>query len=131
MSTPEDTEPTVEQTREQAAEAEEARERIAALRRAAALRERTARAFDTRTELWQEAGLSSQIDKAESRKAMREAVVLLILLAGVLFVFANRNEIPLLERRQQQGDPLRHRLPARPARLGRWRGRWRRGWRRR
>jgi hypothetical protein len=93
MSTPKDTEPTVEQTREQAAEAEAARERIAALRRAAALRERTARAFDTRTELWQEAGLSSQVDKAESRKAMREAIVLVILLAGVLYLFGERNSI--------------------------------------
>jgi small conductance mechanosensitive channel len=93
MSTPKDTEPTVEQTREQAAEAEAARERIAALRRAAALRERTARAFDTRTELWQEAGLSSQVDKAESRKAMREAVVLVILLAGVLYLFGERDSI--------------------------------------
>jgi small conductance mechanosensitive channel len=61
--------------------------------RAEALRQRTARAFDTRTERWQEAGLSEEISRAESRKAVREAVVLLLLLAGVLVVFAMRGDL--------------------------------------
>jgi small conductance mechanosensitive channel len=61
--------------------------------RTEALRQRTARAFDTRTERWQEAGLSEQISRAESRKAVREAIVLLLLLAGVLVVFAMRGDL--------------------------------------
>ncbi|MGB3098082.1 MAG: mechanosensitive ion channel family protein [Solirubrobacterales bacterium] len=65
----------------------------AARRRAAEFRRRTARAFDTRTEAWQEAGLISEIDRAEARKALGEAIVLVILLAGVLVVFANRADL--------------------------------------
>lgn len=92
-----------QKTREQ--QQDEIRERNAALRRAAALRERTARAtsraFDTRTEAWQRAGLIDEIEEAEqrsrSRRARREAFVLVILLAGVLFLFANRNELAFLE----------------------------------
>jgi small conductance mechanosensitive channel len=92
-----------QETREQ--QEEEVRERNAALRRAAALRQRTARvtsrAFDTRTEAWQRAGLIDEIeeieDRSRSRRARREAVVLLILLGGVLFLFANRNDIAFLE----------------------------------
>jgi len=61
--------------------------------RAAALRQRTARAFDTRTERWQEAGLSAEISKAESRKAIREAILLLLLLVAVLLVFAYRGDL--------------------------------------
>lgn len=77
-------------------EVAEARER-GRQRRSAALRQRTAqataRAFDTRTERWTEAGLSAEITKAESRKALREAFLLLLLLAGVLVVFAFRNDL--------------------------------------
>lgn len=66
-------------------------------RRAAALRDRTAqataRAFDTRTQRWQEAGLSAEITRAESRKALGEAALLLLLLAGVLLVFAFRHDL--------------------------------------
>ena len=91
------------ETREQ--QEEVVRERNAALRRAAALRQRTAaatsRAFDTRTEAWQRAGLIDEIEEIEqrskSRKARREALVLTILLAGVLFLFANRNDLAFLE----------------------------------
>jgi small-conductance mechanosensitive channel len=90
-------------TREQ--QQEEVRAQNAALRRAAALRQRTARAtsraFDTRTEAWQRAGLMDEIEEAEqrarSRRARREAFVLVVLLAGVLFLFANRNDLAFLE----------------------------------
>ena len=94
MTTSKHNEPTAEQTREtreqSAGNGDESasaqRERVAAVRRAAAFRDATARAFDTRTERWQEAGLSSEIDKAQSRKALREAGVLLVLLAALLYV---------------------------------------------
>jgi small conductance mechanosensitive channel len=90
-------------TREQ--QEEDVRQRNAALSRAAALRQRTARAtsraFDTRTEAWQRAGLMDEIEEIEqrsrTRRARREAVVLLILLAGVLFLFANRNNLAFLD----------------------------------
>ena len=74
-------------------EAESQSERAARLRRAAALRERTARVFDTRTERWQEAGLSDEIRRVETRRAIGEAIVLLLLLAGVLVIFGMRNEL--------------------------------------
>jgi hypothetical protein len=61
--------------------------------RPAELRERTARVFDTRTERWQEAGLSAEIKQAEARKAIAEGVVLLILLAAVLVAFAYRGDL--------------------------------------
>jgi small conductance mechanosensitive channel len=60
---------------------------------AAAIRRRTAGAFDTRSERWQRAGLGAELDRAESRKAVREAVVLLFLLVGVLVVFALRTDL--------------------------------------
>src|SRR4051812_32841893 len=100
MSASKQPDPTSEQTKETQEQAADdgddsaQREQVAALRRAAAFRDATARAFDTRTERWQEAGLSDQIDKAESRRALREAIVLLILLVGVLYIFANRNTLP-------------------------------------
>ncbi len=71
-------------------------ERVAALRRATALRSATSRAFDTRTERWQEVGLSDQIDAKESRKAWREAGLLLVLLIAVLYGFAHRHDIAFI-----------------------------------
>lgn len=50
-------------------------------------------AFESRTQVWQEAGLGAEIDRGDARRARREAVVLLILIAGVLVVFAMRQEI--------------------------------------
>lgn len=60
---------------------------------AAGIRRRTAGAFDTRSERWQRAGLGAAVDRAESRKAAREAVVFLVLLAGILVLFALRHEL--------------------------------------
>ncbi|MCB0865210.1 MAG: mechanosensitive ion channel family protein [Solirubrobacterales bacterium] len=58
-------------------------------------RDRTSnlRAFESRTQVWQEAGLGTEIDRTDARRARREAVVLLILIAGVLVVFGMRHSI--------------------------------------
>jgi small conductance mechanosensitive channel len=64
-----------------------------ARQRAAAVRRRTARAFDTKTELWREAGLGAEIREAEARRATGEAVLLLLLLAAVLVAFAFRSDL--------------------------------------
>ncbi len=61
--------------------------------RPAQLKQRTARAFDTRTERWQEAGLSAEIREAEARRALAEGFLLLLLLAAVLVVFAYRTDL--------------------------------------
>lgn len=61
--------------------------------RRAAIRERTLKAFDTRTERWYAAGLSEAVDRDEARRALREAIVLLLLLVGVLVVFAFRQDL--------------------------------------
>jgi small conductance mechanosensitive channel len=60
---------------------------------AAAIRRRTAGVFDTRSERWRRAGLGAEVDRAGARRAAREAVVLLILLAGVLVLFALRHDL--------------------------------------
>lgn len=102
-----------EETREQPTEEQRTREhqeqvvreRNAALRRAAALRQRTARvtsrAFDTRTEAWQRAGLIEEIEDIEqrsrSRRARVEAIVLILLLAVVLYLFANRRDLAIFD----------------------------------
>lgn len=85
--------PSMNETPDQQTQPEEVEETPAARRRAAEFRRRTARAFDTRTERWQEAGLISEIDRAEARKALIEAIVLVILLGAVLVVFANRSDL--------------------------------------
>lgn len=51
------------------------------------------RAFESRTEVWQEAGLGAEISRGDARRARREAIVLLLLIAGVLVVFGMRGEI--------------------------------------
>ncbi|MGI8726063.1 MAG: mechanosensitive ion channel family protein [Solirubrobacterales bacterium] len=61
--------------------------------RPSALRDATAGAFDTRTERWQEVGLGGEVSKAESRKALREAFLLVLLGIGVLVAFGFRNEL--------------------------------------
>lgn len=54
---------------------------------------RNIRAFESRTEVWQEVGLGGEINRGDARRARREALVLLVLIAGVLVVFAERNSI--------------------------------------
>jgi small-conductance mechanosensitive channel len=49
--------------------------------------------FESRTQVWREVGLGSQISRGDARKARREAIVLLILIVGVIVVFANRDTL--------------------------------------
>ena len=49
--------------------------------------------FETRTEAWREAGLGSEIDAQDARRARREFVVLAALIVGVFFVFSQRREL--------------------------------------
>lgn len=51
------------------------------------------RAFESRTEVWQQAGLATEIDRGDARRARREAVLILILIAAVLVAFGMRGEI--------------------------------------
>jgi small-conductance mechanosensitive channel len=49
--------------------------------------------FESRTEVWREVGLGSQIDRAEAKRARGGVVVRLILIAGVLFLFSQRRDL--------------------------------------
>ena len=51
---------------------------------------RTRSAFESRTQVWREVGLGSEIDAAAARRSKRGAVYALILIAGVLFCFTHR-----------------------------------------
>ena len=48
---------------------------------------------DTKTHYWREAGLAAQIDPAETRRARREAIVLVPLIAAVLVLYDYRREL--------------------------------------
>ncbi len=92
--------PDPQQQDQQPAEPEtptERQQRVSRVQQAAELRRRTARAtsraFDTRTELWQEAGLAGEVDQQKSRHALRRAFLFLILIVGVLLVFAYRKDL--------------------------------------
>ena len=54
---------------------------------------RNIRAFESRTEVWQEVGLGGEINRGDARRARREALVLVLLIAGVLVIFAERHSI--------------------------------------
>jgi small-conductance mechanosensitive channel len=49
--------------------------------------------FETRSDAWREAGLGSEIDSQDARRARGEFVVLLALTAGVLILFSQRREL--------------------------------------
>ena len=51
------------------------------------------RAFESQTQVWQAAGLGTEINRGDARRARREAVVVLLLIAAVLVVFAMRNSL--------------------------------------
>jgi len=51
------------------------------------------RAFESRTEVWREAGLGAEISRGDARKARREAIVLLVLIVAVIVVFTQRDEL--------------------------------------
>ncbi len=61
------------------------------------------RAFETQTEVWQQAGLGGEIDRGDARRARREAFVLLVLIVGVLVAFAERQSLF-----PDAGKPLRY-----------------------
>jgi small conductance mechanosensitive channel len=54
---------------------------------------RTRTAFETRTELWRQAGLGSEIDRAEARRGQGGALIALILIGAVLVGFAERKQL--------------------------------------
>ncbi len=51
---------------------------------------RTRAAFESRTQVWREAGLGSEIDPAAARRSKGGALILLALIAGVLVCFTER-----------------------------------------
>jgi small conductance mechanosensitive channel len=54
---------------------------------------RTRTAFESRTQVWREVGLGSEIDPAAARRSKGGALVLLALIAGVLFCFTERKTL--------------------------------------
>ena len=54
---------------------------------------RTRTAFESRTQVWREAGLGSEIDPAAARRSKGGALLLLALIAGVLFCFTERKTL--------------------------------------
>jgi small conductance mechanosensitive channel len=54
---------------------------------------RTRTAFETRTELWRQAGLGSEIDRAQARRGQGGALVAAILIAAVLVAFSERKQL--------------------------------------
>src|SRR4051812_22541620 len=54
---------------------------------------RTRTAFESRTQVWREVGLGSEIDQAAARRSKGGALVLLALIAGVLFCFTERKTL--------------------------------------
>lgn len=49
--------------------------------------------LQTRSHAWEEAGLSRQLGRVAARRARRETLVLLLLIAAVLIVYANRDHL--------------------------------------
>jgi small-conductance mechanosensitive channel len=54
---------------------------------------RTRSAFESRTEVWREVGLGSEIDTASARRGRIEALIFLVLIAGVLIAFSQRKSL--------------------------------------
>lgn len=61
--------------------------------RGGALGRRTAQVFDTRTERWEEVGLTQEVDRAQVRRALGQAVVFALLLIGLLVIFSQRKDL--------------------------------------
>jgi small conductance mechanosensitive channel len=49
--------------------------------------------FESRTEQWRQVGLGGEVDRAKAQRARGGVVVLLILIAGVLLLFSNRQSL--------------------------------------
>jgi small conductance mechanosensitive channel len=54
---------------------------------------KTRPAFESRTELWRQVGLGSEIDRAEARRGKGEALIALVAIAGVLLLFSRRKDL--------------------------------------
>jgi small conductance mechanosensitive channel len=54
---------------------------------------RTRSAFESRTEIWREVGLGSEIDSASARRGRGGAVIALLLIAAVLIAFSERKTL--------------------------------------
>ena len=54
---------------------------------------RTRSAFESRTQVWREVGLGSEIDPVAARRSKGGALILLALIAGVLFCFSERKTL--------------------------------------
>lgn len=49
--------------------------------------------FESRTEVWREVGLGGEIDKVDAKRARREALLLVLAIAGVIVAFAFRDTL--------------------------------------
>ena len=54
---------------------------------------RTRSAFESRTEVWREVGLGSEIDRAAARRGRGGALIALALIAAVLIAFSERKTL--------------------------------------
>jgi small conductance mechanosensitive channel len=54
---------------------------------------KTRTAFESRTEVWREVGLGSEIDRAAARRGRGGAVIVIVLIAAVLIAFSERKEL--------------------------------------
>jgi small conductance mechanosensitive channel len=54
---------------------------------------RTRSAFESRTELWRQVGLGSEIDRADARRGRGGALIALVLIAAVLIGFSERRSL--------------------------------------
>jgi small-conductance mechanosensitive channel len=68
---------------------------------------RLERMFETRSDAWQAVGLAMDVTQRTARKARRQAAIVLPLLAGVLVVYALRNEIFGITDRSDLQTPVR------------------------
>ena len=50
-------------------------------------------AFESRTEQWRQVGLGAEVDRAQAQRARGGALVFLALIAGVLFLFSQRQTL--------------------------------------
>jgi small conductance mechanosensitive channel len=54
---------------------------------------KTRTAFESRTELWRQVGLGSEIDRADARRGKGEAVIALVAIGAVLVAFSKRKDL--------------------------------------
>ncbi len=54
---------------------------------------RNLRAFESRTEVWRQVGLGGQISRGDAKRARRNAIIIVVLIAAVLVVFSLRQTL--------------------------------------